>query len=215
MKTTDSTDRILPAYITAGGKNLRGELIVPERASGLVVFVRVDGKYGDYPQDRKMAVMFAKHRLATLLIDLPGGDKPDITGLTGMLRDVVRWTRQESQVSHLPMGCFSTGIGVTVMLSLAAQPDKPIPVTVSCDGMLNLSPDNFPELAIPVLFIIGNDPAMKQATQSVFSKVKNPLTMNVIPHTSHVFKSARATEEASQLAALWFADHLMKAVKIG
>jgi hypothetical protein len=51
---------------------------------------------------------------------------------------------------------------------------------------------------------------MKRSTQSALGKIKSQTAFNIIPHASHVFESARALEEASQLAALWFADHMIK-----
>ncbi len=211
MKSPSSAIQSLPVLIPMEKRNLRGDLVLPDRVEGLVVFVRVDGKYNDYPYDRKTASVFAKYRLATLLVDLPmSEDEPDISAPVAMLHQIINWVRQNSKISHLPLGCFSADLGARVALDLASHPDKPVQAVVCCDGDIDPAMENLSMLDIPVLLIIGMDPDMKRRNEAALEKVKGASSLNVIPHASHTFENVRILEEAAQLAALWFSEHLIK-----
>ncbi len=210
MKSPSSAIQSLPVLIPMEKRNLRGDLVLPERAEGLVVFARVGGKYSDYPYDRKTASVFAKYRLATLLIDLPMPEgKPDISVPVDMLHRIINWVKQNSKISHLPLGCFSADLGARVVLDLASHPDKPVQAVVCCDGDIDPAMENLSRLDIPVLLIIGMDPSMKRRNEAALGKIKSVSSLNVIPHASHTFENVRMLEEAAQLAGLWFSEHLI------
>jgi hypothetical protein len=57
--------------------------------------------------------------------------------------------------------------------------------------------------------IAGNDPEGIQHCKATLEKIKPRSTLNVIPHATKSFAEPGALEDAAQLAALWFTEHLV------
>lgn len=195
--------------IPAGKINLRSDLILPEKPEGIVVFLRMHGKYGDYSYDRKMASIFEKYNLATLLFDLPMAEEhPEISQLE-MLRHIADWLHQDSDTAGLPVGCFGIGAAAPVAINFITQQGVFAALT-TCDSSLEPAIKNLPELDIPVLMISGTNLKFIESNQTALHKIKGHCAMNIIPHGSYVFRNLRSLEDAGQLAGLWFSEHLSK-----
>lgn len=199
-----------PVAMPAGQGSLCGDLILPDGAAGLVLFVRVDGKYRDYPNDRRVADLFVKYKLATLLIDLSSAQgQKDVRALADLLAHVLRWVHENPATARLPLGCFGVDVGAAVALTAAGLPESPVQAIVARDGQFEPAAESLSRIAFPILMIAGNDPSAIQHCKATLEKIKPQSTLNVIPHATKSFSEPDALEDATQLAALWFAEHLI------
>src|SRR6202008_4370028 len=69
-----------------GPVGLSGDLIVPERASGVVVFAHGSGSGRRSPRNRHVADLLQRSGLATLLLDLLTEPEERVDQVTGGLR---------------------------------------------------------------------------------------------------------------------------------
>lgn len=195
--------------IPAGKINLRADLILPDKPEGLIVFLRTHGKYGDYSYDRKMASIFEKYNLASLLFDLPLVEEHPEISQSEMLRYIADWLHQDSDTVGLPVGCFSVGVAAPIAINFTILQGV-FAALVACDSSLEPAIKNLPNLEIPVLMISGTNPKFIQSNQNALHKMKSHGAINIIPHGSYVFKNLRSLEDAGQLAGLWLSEHLNK-----
>lgn len=201
-----------PVTMPAGKRTLCGDLVLPLGATGLVLFVRVDGKCRDYPNDRHDADMFSKYKLGTLLIDLPSLEgHPDVKALADLLVHVLHWAHDNPLTARLPLGCFGVDVGAAVALTVTGLPDSRVQAVVARDGQFDQAAESLSRISFPILMIASNDLAGIQHCKATIDKIKPLSTLNVIPHATKSFPELGALEDAAQLAALWFAEHLSPA----
>ena len=196
--------------IPAGNKNSRADLILPEHAGGLVVFLSLYNEYSDSASNRKIASIFErKYNLATLLVDLSENQADPGMSHEEILRYIADWTLADSDTAHLATGCFSIGKAVDVAFSFAIR-QRVFSALVACDGSFESAMDSLPEIETPVLLISGNNSMIKNTNQTALQKIQSNCSLNVIPHGSHAFSNLRSLEDTAQLAGLWFSEHLRK-----
>ena len=75
-----------PVHIAVGPVTLEGNLSVPERAGGVVLFAHGSGSSRHSPRNRNVAQLLNEAKLATLLIDLLTSDEEAIDLRTAHLR---------------------------------------------------------------------------------------------------------------------------------
>src|SRR5579884_1234856 len=81
MTITDSL-----VHVTAGSITLEGDLIIPDRARGVVLFAHGSGSSRHSPRNRYVAAELQQHGFATLLIDLLTADEERTDMRTAHLR---------------------------------------------------------------------------------------------------------------------------------
>jgi putative phosphoribosyl transferase len=126
-------DRLI--QIRVGQVALEGNLSLPERAGGVVLFAHGSGSSRHSPRNRHVARMLNRANLATLLVDLLTPEEEaldvrtahlrfDIGLLTGRLIGATDWLTQHPDTRHLRVGYFgaSTGAGAA-LVAAAERPD--------------------------------------------------------------------------------------------
>jgi len=104
--------------IRAGTALIEGDLALPRRASGLVVFAHGSGSSRFSARNRAVAQTLQESGFATLLLDLLTREEEAIDVQTGEYRfDIDRlgyrmvaavdWVGGESELANLPIGCFA------------------------------------------------------------------------------------------------------------
>src|SRR5437764_4466766 len=106
---------------------LSGDLVIPDRATGVVLFAHGSGSSRHSPRNRYVAGVLQQGGFATLLLDLLTRAEEQVDMDTGHLRfdirllaerliDALDWLRQEASTRDLPIGCFgaSTGAGAAL-----------------------------------------------------------------------------------------------------
>src|SRR5258705_6974295 len=103
--------------IPAGRVMLWGDLVVPDSASGVVLFAHGSGSSRHSPRNRYVARVLQRAGLATLLMDLLTPDEDALDAQTAALRfdiellarrllEATSWVANQQQTAHLPIGYF-------------------------------------------------------------------------------------------------------------
>src|SRR5437660_707500 len=108
--------------IPAGGVVLDGDLGIPARASGVVLFAHGSGSSRLSPRNRFVAGVLEDAGPATLLIDLLTRDEEMLDQVTAHLRFDIEllaerlvaatdWLTQQHETARLPIGYFGASTG--------------------------------------------------------------------------------------------------------
>src|SRR3981081_1150019 len=118
--------------VVAGPVTLEGNLTLPEKARGVVLFAHGSGSSRHSPRNRHVARMLNEANLATLLIDLLTPEEEmvdartahlrfDIGLLTERLIGATDWLTQHPDTQHLRVGYFGASTGAGAALGAAAK----------------------------------------------------------------------------------------------
>jgi dienelactone hydrolase len=140
--------------ISIGEVALEGDLNIPARAMGVVVFAHGSGSSRFSSRNRFVASALEHAGLATLLMDLLTRDEEVVDQLTAHLRFDIEllaerlvaatdWLAAEEDAKHLPIGYFGASTGAAAALVAAAE--RPEVVRAAGPGRASLvacsSPD--------------------------------------------------------------------------
>ena len=191
---------------------LTGELALPKEATGLVVLIQGDNRGRPHTYNNIVAKACHRHKLATLLVDFPSfaeGHAPDIFLSKNSMEHIARWLQQNPETAALPLGFFAAGSSVSELLFASATHPNLIRVMVLSGGRPDTAIELLPLVKTPVLLIAGGrDHSGLQAHQAALGKLNKDSTLHVIPRATHSFEEQETMEEAAQLAALCFSQHL-------
>ena len=124
------------ARIRAGSAFIEGDLVLPGRAAGLVVFAHGSGSSRFSVRNRLVAGTLQRAGFATLLLDLltrseeaidlrTGEYRFDIDRLGHRVTAAVDWTGADARLCGLPIACFGASTGAAAALYAAAErPDR-------------------------------------------------------------------------------------------
>lgn len=193
---------------------LEGQLVVPEDAAGLVVFVHGSGSSRRSPRNRIVAHDLQDAGLATLLFDLltpdEGDDRRmvfDIPFLAERLSATVAWVREQEWARNLSIGLFGASTGAAAALWVAAEEASPIAAVVSRGGRPDLAMDRVENVTCPVLLIVGgHDHEVLWLNENALRRMKCPRAIEVVPGASHLFSEPGALTQVSDLARAFFVE---------
>lgn len=206
--------------IPAGGKDLEGDLVVPDEPRGLVVFVHGSGSSRHSPRNRKVASTLNESGFATLLFDLLTADEEaedartahlrfDIGLLADRLGEVVSWMRREVTLAEAPVGLFGASTGAAAALVTAARRPDDVGAVVSRGGRPDMAWDLLPDVRASTLFIVGGaDVEVLSLNERAAAQLTCEHRVSVIPGASHLFPEPGALEQVATMAADWFGRHL-------
>jgi pimeloyl-ACP methyl ester carboxylesterase len=205
--------------IPLGPVTLQGNLALPSDARALVVFSHGSGSSRLSPRNRFVAEMLRHKDLGTLLFDLltPEEDEVyatrfDIDLLTERLIAVTRWLEGNPQTAGLSLGYFGSSTGAASALRAAAQLEERIGAVVSRGGRPDLAMESLPRVKAPTLLIVGGEDTQVLAlNRKALARLDCEKRLAVVPGATHLFEEPGALEEAADLAAAWFAGHLVDA----
>ena len=207
-------------HVPAGDATLEGELVVPEPATGVVLFAHGSGSSRHSSRNKFVAEALQTAGLATLLIDLltrqeeaidqhTGHLRFDIQLLAGRLLAATRWLGEESSTRALEVGYFgaSTGAGAA-LVAAAAEPER-IGAVVSRGGRPDLAGNALPLVRAPTLLIIGaRDLQVLELNRAAMARMQAETRLEIVPGGSHLFEEPGTLEVVAQLARDWFLRHL-------
>ena len=141
-------DRLI--QIRVGRVALEGNLSLPERAGGVVLFAHGSGSSRHSPRNRHVARMLNQANLATLLFDLLTPEEEalevrtahlrfDIGLLTGRLIGATDWLTQHPDTRHLRVGYFGASTTAGAALVAAAERSDVVGAVVSRGGRPDLA----------------------------------------------------------------------------
>jgi len=198
------------------------DLVVPDEASGLVVFAHGSGSSRFSARNRHVAQVLQRHGLATLLMDLltvqeeaadarSGHLRFDIGLLGERLVGAVDWVGTQPDVAPLPLGCFGASTGAAAALVAAATRPERVRAVVSRGGRPDLAGRALEQIRAPTLLIVGgNDEVVLDLNERAALALREhaEVRVEVIPGATHLFEEPGALDRVAQLAAAWFSEHL-------
>ena len=209
-----------PVAVTVGGQAIAGDLAVPERAAGLVVFAHGSGSSRFSPRNRYVADVLDARGLATLLIDLLTEAEERVDDRTGRLRfdidllanrllSIEQWRASIPELRALPMGLFGASTGGGAALVAAATRPSAFRAIVSRGGRPDLAGPALVQVAAPTLLIVGGaDGPVIEMNREAMRKMHCEVKLEIVPGATHLFEEPGALERVAQLAAGWFETHL-------
>lgn len=206
--------------VSAGGIVLDGDLTIPRRAGGVVVFPHGSGSSRKSPRNRQVAAVLRDAGMATLLFDLLTREEEAAERDTGELRfnidlladrllGVTRWLQGHEDTKALRIGYFGASTGAAAAIVAASRiPDLVGPI-VSRGGRPDLAGEALRAVTSPVLLIVGgNDHEVLEMNEEAARQIRSTVKLEVIPGASHLFTEPGALSEVARLASEFLARHL-------
>lgn len=200
---------------------LDGDLVIPENATGFVIFAHGSGSSRHSSRNRFVARQLNAGGLATLLMDLLTQEEEQIDLQTRRLRfniemlaarlmHAAEWLCNDPDTRELRIGYFgaSTG-GGAALVAAAAQPER-IGAVVSRGGRPDLAGDALARVAAPTLLIVGGDDhSVIELNEAALGKLRCEKRLEIVPGATHLFEEPRTLECVALLARNWFQRNLM------
>ncbi len=201
--------------VNIDGILLEGNLAIPKKASGIVLFAHGSGSSRFSPRNIFVAKELEKAGIATLLIDLLTEKEDEIYEtrfnialLTERLISVAGWLANNSETKNLRLGLFGASTGAAAAL-YAAVSRAAVYAVVSRGGRPDLAMEVLPGVKAPTLLIVGGgDDGVIELNEKAFAKLRCEKELKIIPGATHLFEEPGALEEVAKLASLWFQKHL-------
>jgi dienelactone hydrolase len=212
--------------VPAGRVELAGDLTVPDRTAGVVLFAHGSGSSRHSPRNRMVAQRLQGVGLATLLVDLLTEDEErrdeltaelrfDIGLLADRLTGIVDWlgrpetTAAPPGAAGQPLGLFGASTGAAAALVAAAQRAEAVRAVVSRGGRPDLAGEDLGRVRAPTLLIVGErDRTVIELNEQAARRLAGPHEIQVVPGATHLFEEPGALEQVAGRAAVWFARHL-------
>lgn len=216
------TARELPLRLHAGSVDLDGDLAVPDRVRGMVVFVHGSGSGRGSPRNRQVAGALNAYGFATLLFDLltpaerAEDDRTarlrfDIGLLGGRLVEIVTWLRRSYAVARNPLGLYGASTGAAGALVAAARRPDDVAAVVSRGGRPDLAGDELGRVHAPTLLVVGGrDVEVLTLNERAAARLAGPHRVEVVPGAGHLFAEPGALDAVSALAGDWFTENVAR-----
>ena len=205
--------------------SLSGELNVPQKALGLVLFAHGSGSSRNSPRNQSVARVLREAGVGTLLFDLLTVEEEqaeaytrhlrfDIPFLAERLVAATRWVLDEATTSNLNLGYFGASTGAAAALVAAANLDEAIRAVVSRGGRPDLAGDALEGVNAPTLLIVGaQDTQVLAMNEEAHDRLRCQKALRIIPGATHLFEEPGTLEQVAQMASEWFAEHLQPMAK--
>jgi len=216
MDDTPATDSESIVTVSVDDVALEGELLVPDGATGLVLFAHGSGSSRHSPRNNFVAERLRSRGVGTLLFDLltEAEDRTretrfDIDLLTDRLVGATDWVRHRDDVADLNVGYFGSSTGAAAALRAAAQPTTDVGAVVSRGGRVDMASDVLGDVTAPTLFIVGgNDHPVREWNEESYEHLTCERSLEIVPGAGHLFEGDGQLETVADHAAEWFADKL-------
>jgi putative phosphoribosyl transferase len=206
--------------IPSGAALLEGELTIPPKSPGLVLFAHGSGSSRHSPRNQFVARLIREAGLGTLLFDLLTPDEEAEDVMTARLRfdigllakrlvDATRWISGRPETARLGVGYFGASTGAAAALAAAAEIGPAIDAVVSRGGRPDLAGDALARVLAPTLLIVGSrDELVLRFNEQALARLRCEKKLVVVPGASHLFEEAGTLDQVAQLAADWSRQHL-------
>jgi putative phosphoribosyl transferase len=202
--------------IQLGSLALPGDLVIPDRARGLVVFAHGGGSGRQSPRNRWVASALQRAHMATLLFDLLTEEEAregrlvfDIDLLAERVVESIHWTEHHPDLANLRLGLFGASTGAAAALKAAAlRPDR-VSAVVSRGGRPDLAMDCLAQVQAPTLLIVGGlDTEVLALNREALRRLHAPKRLEVVPGAGHLFEEPGALGSVAVYATSWFDEYL-------
>ena len=205
--------------IPAAGVTLTGDLQIPPKSRGLVLFAHGSGSSRRSPRNQAVAEMLRNAGMGTLLFDLltpaeeaedayTGHLRFDIGLLSRRLAIVTQEIADDQRIEGTGFGYFGASTGGAAALRAAAALGEKVEAVVSRGGRPDLTGDALRRVIAPTLLIVGEyDEDVLRLNEAAYEQLRCEKSLAIVPRATHLFEEPGALEEVGRLAADWFQKH--------
>jgi dienelactone hydrolase len=202
---------------------LEGNLSLPERACGVVLFAHGSGSSRHSSRNRHVARILNDASLATLLVDLLTPEEEAVDAHTAHLRfdigllaqrliGATNWLAQYPDTQSLRIGYFGASTGAAAALVAVAENPDAVDAVVSRGGRPDLAGPALAHVRAPTLLIVGGyDFQVIQLNRAAFAQLRCEKQLVVVPGATHLFEEPGKLDEVARLARGWFERYLTAA----
>jgi putative phosphoribosyl transferase len=210
--------------IPSGDARLYGDLCLPPKFAGLVLFAHGSGSGRHSARNRQVAHRLQQDGIATLLFDLLTAQEEqvdlhtrehrfDIPLLTRRMQDASAWACAQPELQNASIGYFGASTGSAAALIAAARLGERIAAVVSRGGRPDLAgAAALAAVKAPTLLIVGGaDYGVIELNQEAYQRLQCEKQLAIVPGATHLFEERGALEQVAQMAASWFSAHIAHA----
>jgi putative phosphoribosyl transferase len=220
-----STQACVPreVRIPSGDAWLYGDLALPPRFAGIVLFAHGSGSGRHSARNRQVAQRLQQAGIATLLFDLLTASEEqvdmhtrehrfDIPLLTRRMQDATAWAASQRDLKDVPVGYFGASTGSAAALIAAARLGDRVSAVVSRGGRPDLAGvAALAAVRAPTLLIVGGaDYGVIELNEEAFKRMHCEKRLEIVPGATHLFEERGALEQVQDLAASWFTAHMAR-----
>jgi putative phosphoribosyl transferase len=201
--------------VRVGTTLIDGDLTVPDRPTGLLVFAHGSGSSRFSLRNRAVAGVLQHGGFATLLLDLLTQPEEaidvhtreyrfDVDRLGHRVTAAIDWAAGEPHLRALPIGCFGASTGAAAALIGAAERPERVAAVISRGGRPDLAGDALPLVQAPTLLIVGGaDEPVIELNRVAMRRMRAPVHLEIVRGATHLFEEPGTMERVSQLALEW------------
>jgi dienelactone hydrolase len=201
--------------------HVEADLVVPPRASALVVFAHGSGSSRFSSRNRAVAESLQRRGLGTVLLDLLTRDEEridlqtmeyrfDIDRLGTRVVAATDWLQRRADLRTLPIGCFGASTGAAAALIAAAERPEIVRAVVSRGGRPDLAGSALPKVKAPTLLIVGGrDEPVIDLNETAKARMQSAqVELKIVAGATHLFEEPGTLEQVEDLAGEWFLRYL-------
>ncbi|HSE70826.1 MAG TPA: phosphoribosyltransferase family protein [Nocardioidaceae bacterium] len=215
-----SDEEVVDLLDRAGVEDLPGQLNVPAKATGIVLFAHGSGSSQYSPRNQYVARVLNRAGVATLLFDLltpeeerDRGNVFDVQLLADRLEKVTRQVHARPDLKDLRIGYFGASTGAAAALWAAAEMPDLVGAVVSRGGRPDLAEPRLREVRAPTLLVVGGrDTVVLELNRRAQRLLTCENQLSVVPGATHLFEEPGTLQRAAELASGWFAERLRPVV---
>jgi pimeloyl-ACP methyl ester carboxylesterase len=204
--------------IPAGKIIMKGDLFIPAKAKGIILFSHGSGSSRFSKRNRLVAKYLNEKHFGTLLLDLLTEEEDkhystrfDIDLLTKRLAGATEWLEGLPAAKDCRIGYFGASTGAASALKAASILPE-IHAVVSRGGRPDLAMDDLIMVEAPTLLIVGSlDYDVLQLNKEAFTHLRCKKKLEVIEGASHLFEEQGTMEKVCEWAGMWFEKYLQPA----
>jgi dienelactone hydrolase len=201
--------------VPAGAVRLDGDLAVPPRARGVVLFAHGSGSGRHSPRNRSVAAALNAAGYGTLLLDLLTRDEERVDQRTREHRFDIpllgeRLTAAADMLAGLPgtgerpLATFGASTGAAAALLTAADRPDVVAAVVSRGGRPDLAGAALDRVRAPTLLIVGGaDPQVLRLNREAAARLPAEREVAVVPGATHLFEEPGALDRVVELTVAW------------
>jgi len=194
--------------------------MVPDHATGLVVFPHRSQSNRLSPRNRAIAEVIRAAGMGTLHFDLLTPEEAAADAVTAELRfdigflaerllTATHWVQEQEPDLHV--GYFATSTGAAAALLAAAEARDTVGAIVSRGGRPDLAGQSLLQVHTPTLLIVGAlDKSVIHRSEAAYEALACEKQLTVIPGAGRLFEEPGTLDQVARLAVDWFDRHLSR-----